>query len=342
MAIEEGPLVVEAIPDQPTPASQPAPAAAGSSANDLSDAAVREAIARAEAEGRNPVDLTISDLAQGSTPNPANVQPAAATVAKTSPAVPEKFLKTDGEVDVEKLQASTKALDEAIQNKSEKLQKTIDDYLEEYRAKEKQYREMPNPDKLAAQLPPAMPTQTEPVGLTDQQLRQKLAEDFQRDFVGTTADLIDVIVRKKLEERIKPIEEPIKHIENERKESRVRENIKKLAAEDPRVLDPKVFEAINVKLRSEPELWNLKNPHKSAWLEIKEELRLGEPPKGVQAQPSRAPSPILGGGTPPSTPSSSSQTDPRSVLANLHKLDLSDKKQEALGDAAIRSLFQGR
>jgi len=336
--MEEGPLIVETLTEQAPAQSQPTAPASNPPASGLDDASVRAAIASAEAQGKDPESLRLADLG---IPQASSAPNTPARSEEPKQAVPEKFLKTDGEVDVDKLKASTEQLRDAVQDKEQKIQKSVDDYVAEYRALEKRLRETPNPEKLAASLPAPVPPPPPPQ-MTDDQLRQRLAEDFQRDFVGTTTDLIDVIVNRKLAEHIKPIAEPIKQLQEERQDLKLRENLKKIASEDPRISDPRVFAAINEKLKNEPELWNLKNPHRAAWLEVKEELRLGELPKGVQAQPSRSPSPILGGGTPPSTPSSSSPNDPRTILSNLDKLDLSDKKQEAMGDAAIRALIQGR
>lgn len=340
MDIIEGPLQVEPTSDTAKGGSQPIPALSNPTAIELSDDAVRAAIQKAEAEGVNPETLALTDVLQGQTPKPSDAAQESATPEPAKAAVPEKFLKSDGEVDVEKLKASTEALKAANQEKQEKITKTIDDYLLEYRAEEKKFRETPNPEKLAANLPKNPPPQ--PTGMTDDQLRQKLAEDFQRDFVGTTTDLIDIIVNRKMEERLKSIEEPIKTLEQEREIGRVRDNLKKLSESDPRVLDPNVFQAINEKLKADPDLWKLKNPHKAAWLEVKEELRLGDLPKGSQAQPSRNPSPILGGGTPPSTPSVTVRPDARQLLQNLDTLDIKDRRKEAEADALIRAMLQGR
>jgi hypothetical protein len=130
------------------------------------------------------------------------------------------------------------------------------------------------------------------------------------------------------------IQKKLQPMEEREKAEATRLNLQALASRDARILREDVFAAVNAKLQSDPDLWRLKNPHKAAWLEVKEEMRLGEP-LPVPAQPSRA-SPVLGGGTPPSAPSSSVMS-PTDVIANLHKLDLRDKKQEALGDEAIRA-----
>lgn len=343
MEVIEGPMQIETLTEQAPTASQPAtPQTPIAPANALDDAAVRAAIAKAESEGISPESLTLADLSQGNPPKAETSESVPAKPNAEKPVVPEKFLKPDGEVDVEKLKASTEQLREAVQDKEQKIQKSVEDYIAEYRALEKRMSSSPNPDKLAANMPPPPPPPPSPPQMSDEELRKRLAEDFQRDFVGTTTDLIDVIVRRKLEERLKPFEEPIKSIEAERRENKVRENLKRLASEDPRITEPSIFKAINDKLQSEPELWNLKNPYRAAYLEVKEELRLGEPVKQVQAQPSRLPSPILGGGTPPSTPSAPVATDPRTILSSIDKLDPRDKKQEAIGDAAIRALFKGR
>lgn len=314
MSIEEGPLVVESPQESPKSESQPATAAQSV----LDDAAVRQAIARAEAQGRDPESLTVSDLSQNPTEAPA---------PKLD--VPEKFRKPDGEADVEKIQASTKQLDEAIQKKTAAV-KTVEDYLREYREKENQFRQMPNPSRLAADLPVPQPSpapQGNPANMSDQQLREILMRDYQTDPIATTAQLIEIAIQKRLEP-----------YEKERQDNVVRGNLEHLIAKDPRVMQPEVFEAIKAKLDSNSDLWKLKNPHKAAWLEVKEELRLGDPPaKADSAQPSKIPSPVLGGGTPPSSPSSSGQA-PRSIDV-LKQLDPRDKKQEAMGDEMVRSLF---
>lgn len=165
--------------------------------------------------------------------------------------------------------------------------------------------------------------------MTDAELEAAIRQDYNSDPVLTTSRLIEVAIEKRME--------PVFRKE---KEDSVRSNIAALAQKDARVLNPEVFKAINDKLVSDPDLWKLKNPHKAAWLEVKEELRLGEPGT-VHAQPSRMLTPVLGGGTPPSTPSTSAQT-PQNVIGNLDKLDLRDRKQEALGDEAIRAFLQGK
>lgn len=297
----------------------------------LDDAAVRAAIVAAESKGQDPMNLPMEALSQGQVAPTPPVQAEVAPVqsVQATPEVPQKFLKTDGTVDVEKIQASTKSLDEGIQKKETAIQKTVEDYLREYREKETKFRSLPNPENFSPSAPPPMaPPQTVDVnGMSTQQLEELIRKDFQVDPAMTTVRLIELALEKRLE--------PIKKREQEEK---VRENVQSLAAKDPRVLDPQMFAKINEKLASDPDLWKLKNPHKAAWLEVKEELRLGEP-STVQAQPSKL-SPVLGGGTPPSVPSSVAPT-PQNVLANLDKLDLRDRRQEAQADEAIKALLRG-
>jgi hypothetical protein len=283
--MEETPLTVEAAPDTPATNDkiffQPEPK--------LDEQAVREAIIRAEQTGKEPMSVTRNDLVQGTPPEPA--KPAD---------VPEKFKTPTGEVDVEKLKTSTEQLNEAIVKKEAAVQKTVDDYVREYRQKEQKFRSMPNPEKLAANLQaaPPPPVPEAPARMSDQQLREILMKDYQADPIATTAQLIDIAIQKRLE----PYEE-------DRKFSKVKENINSLAEKDARVLQPEVFAAINAKLDEwavdDPARLRTKNPHRLAWLEVKEEMRLGDLAKPSPAQPSKPPAPILGGGTPPPAPSSS-------------------------------------
>lgn len=315
MNIIPGDVIIEPATSRQVPQSQPVQALEGITAP-LDDAQVRQAIVDAEAKNLDPQSLTLEDFAQGKVQNPTPEKPGAE--------VPQKFLKPDGVVDVEKIQASTRQLDEAIKTKEEAVTKTVDDYMREYNEREQKFRNMPNPDKLAAQLP-VQPIPTPSQDIPPQNFEEIVRRDYAADPLGTTTRLLDIMIQKKLQ----PLEE-------REKAEVTRANLQALAAKDPRILREDVFAAVNAKLQNDPDLWRLKNPHKAAWLEVKEEMRLGEVPSGTPAQPSR-PSPVLGGGTPPSAPSSSVPSSPQDILANLHKLDLRDKKQEALGDEAIRA-----
>lgn len=284
----------------------------------LDDNAVRAAIANAEANNLDPQTITMAEFASSAEPT-------------ASPEVPQKFLKPDGTVDVDKLQTSTRQLDEAIAKKEQAVSKTIDDYVREYNERETKFRNLPNPERLAANLPQMAPQPTAPVPaveMNQQQLEEIVRRDYQADPLATTTRLIDLIVEKRME--------PVARRE---REDATRANLQALASKDPRILREDIFAAINAKIASDPDIASRKNPHKAAWLEVKEEMRLGDPGTG-QTQPSRNLSPVLGGGTPPSAPSASGITA-QDVLSNLHKLDLRDKKQESLGDEAVRKALLG-
>lgn len=316
----------------------------------LDDKAVREALLRAEANGQDPMTATMEDLKavqQGTVAAPiaqapvvqANLDPlpvaqpvgesrkqAIDVLSDTPVDVPQKFLKPDGAVDVEKIKASTKQLDEAIQKKEEAI-KSVDDYVSEYREKEKKFRNLPNVQNIQREIPqPQQPIP--PAQMTNEQLEAAIRQDFQADPVLTLSRLTEAIIERRLEP-----------IQQKEKEESVRSNISELVKKDSRVLQPEVFAAINAKLQSNPELWNLKNPHKAAWLEVKDEMRLGDPSQ-VPAQPSRTATPILGGGTPPSAPTVSTH-QPSNVISSIDKLDLRDRRQEAMGDEAIRRMLAG-
>lgn len=281
----------------------------------LNDEMVRNAVIAAEQAGSDVVDLTQT------TQTPAAPAPAVPDAPKV--VVPEKFQKSDGTVDVDKLKASTKQLDEAIQQK----EKTIEDYVAEYREKEKQFRNLPsNPDVIrqryveqpAAQQAPAVP-QTAPQEDLNA-IRARLAQDLQANPVDTIVDLIHAINEKQMEPLLKDHEA---RQQAERDEA-VRRNLAEIAKEDRRVLQPHVFEAVNQELNSDRAYWGLKNPHKAAWLAVKERLHLGDqtPP----AQPSRTASPILGGGTPPPVPSASGPASARQLLNAIGKAQNAEER----------------
>jgi hypothetical protein len=81
----------------------------------LDEAAVRAATLKAAQQGIDPFSLTVGDLNQGQVPTePKKAQ------AETPVEVPEKFKKPTGEVDVEKLKASTSSLMRLSRRKKQK------------------------------------------------------------------------------------------------------------------------------------------------------------------------------------------------------------------------------
>lgn len=323
-------IQVETLREQLQGASQPA----FQPEPKLDEAKVREAMQEAARAGVDPFKLTVGDMETG-------IRLSEPTVAQVEPPVevPEKFKKPNGAVDVEKLNDATRQLDAAVQAKEAKtqeVQKSVEDMVREYKALEKRLSSTPNPDRLAAQLPQAQAPQVPqvPQQYSDQQLEAMINADMQANPARTVAQLVQMSIERALGDRLKPIEE-------DRRDNSIRANITKIAEQDPRILNQQVFDAVNVKLRDNPELWNLKNPHKTAWLEVKEELRLGEPSQ-VQAQPSKPSAPILGGGTPPPAPSlSDSRVTLQTLDAAITQLHTDPRKgkidpgqQKALDDAA--------
>lgn len=318
----------------PATEGQPAPKPPADFTNvpALSDADVRRAIAEAEKAGIDPNALTVTEMADLQKETPVK----AAESARISPdqvfnpnavklEVPDQFRGKDGEADVEKIKDSTRQLDEAIQKKEEKIEKSVEDYLKEYKEKQTKFRNLPNPEKFAERLKAQEPAA--PSGLTDQQLREMILNDYRVDPLGTTTQLIEAAIARHIE----PFQE-------EKRERALRMNVESLAKDDPRILNDKVYAAINAELEANPRLWQLDNPHRAAWLEVKERLRLGEAPRGTQAQSSRPPSPVLGAGAPPSAPSTSDYRGaPKTVLETL---DIRDRKQEALGDEMLRKALE--
>lgn len=206
--------------------------------------------------------------------------------------IPEKFQKPDGTVDEDKLKASSARLDEAIQNK----EKTVDELLADYKEREKKFAQL---GQQTAEIKRQMPQVAAPIPEQTPDLKameQRIREDYMRDPLNTSVQLAEAIVTKRLE----PFMQRFQQDEEVRRDQALREGLAKVAQQDPRILDPRLYAIVNQVLDEEPGMRNLKNPHKAAWNEVKERLRLGEPT--VQAQPS-IPNPTLGRGTPPFTPS---------------------------------------
>ena len=332
MQVIEGPLVQESVPDVPpespqSPAFQPEPGLLGL------EAQIKATVDAAEKRGDDFLSLKVGDLEKPQSPTE-EPPPKAAPLD-----VPLKFKTPTGEVDVEKLKTSTRQLDEVNQTKEAAVEKTVEDYLREYKAAEDKFRNMPNPEKLAEglkQVPPAV--QQAPLQqMSREELEARINADFQRNPAQTMAEIVDIIVGQKIAQTVGPLENDLQMTRQEREENRIRKNLSEIAARDNRVLRQDVFAAVNAKLASDPDFWKLKNPHKAAWLEVKEEMRLGEPTQ-AQAQPSRPPSPILGGGTPPPPQSSSAGgvINRDSLLGALKQVDGKNTEQFSAVEKAFK------
>ncbi len=308
MGAIEMPLTVDANSTELPPSAQPQDLVA-------MEAQIKAASDAAQQRGEDPTKLGIGVLAE-------EVQN-----------VPKKFVQPTGEVDVEKLKTSTERLNEEIQKK-EAAQKTVDDYLQA----EKKFRNLPNAEKVVAKVSVQPVVQETPQALTRAQIEAQINADIQQNPAATVANLIDIMFEQKFGQKIKPLEEGIQATLQRERDDAVRANLKAIADKDPRILQQEVFDAVNAKLAADPELWKLKNPHKAAWLEVKDEMRLGDVPQGMSAQPSRPPSPILGGGTPPPPMSSAGVVNFESVSAAMTQANYKDSQQMNNLEKAVKAL----
>lgn len=289
---------------QPIPVPVPAPSLLDQ------EAQIREALVAAEQRGEDPSAVRVGDV-----------------LNKPPVQVPEKFQTPTGEADVDKIKASTRQLDEGIEKKETQNQKTVEDFLNDYNKSYAKFRSTPNPQKLAGDLGVPVPVQVTPQAMTNEQLMAQIQADYQRDPIGTQMKLNELMVERLLAEKVKPIEQDLEQTRAEREQNRVRQNLKEIVSKDSRVLREDVYAAINAKLEADPDLWKLKNPLKAAWLEVKDEMHLGEPTL-AQAQPSKSASPILGGGTPPPPQSSGDGViNPQVLMGALKQGNLKDPKQ---------------
>lgn len=242
-------------------------------------------------------------------------QPAPAPVVQIPTVqVPEKFKTPEGAVDEEKLKASSKQLDSAIEEKT----KSIDEIMADYKAREKKLHELSTQKADAARqlqsLPSVNPAQVNPVDPQLQAMHQQILSDMQRDPVNTSIMLNEALITKKLE----PLMQRFQQDEEIRQDAIRRDSFSRLAESDPRVMQNQYYAAINQVLDEDPAMMRLKNPHKAAWNEVKERLRLGEPM--VPAQPSMS-SPQLGRGAPPSVSTFQGQVTPQSLAQQVNQIN---------------------
>lgn len=310
----ETPITVDANSAELPPSAQPQ-----LSGNILDmEAQIKAASDAAQARGEDPSRLPIGILAE------------------EVPNVPKKFVTPTGEVDVEKLKASTERLNEEIQKKESVVQKSVEDYLQA----EKKFRTLPNAAKIEQKIvAPAQEVVQQPIQMSRDQLEARINADMQANPAATVASLIDIMFDQKFGQKIAPLEQGIQVTLQRERDDATRANLKSLAERDPRIMNQEVFDAINAKLAEQPKFWELKNPHKAAWLEVKDEMRLGDTPQGGSAQPSRPPSPILGGGTPPPPQSSTSGAlNYDSVSAAMAQANFKDSNQSANLEKSMKAL----
>jgi hypothetical protein len=325
------PLDVVAAPPGPTPIS------AQPQLPPLTDQDVRAAVMKAEAEGKEVADITAQTSGLDQI---VPVVPPAQTDAQPQTDIPAKFRNPDGTVDVQKITDSTKQLDAGI----EKKQLSIDEALAQYKERERQFHTLPsNPEQVQRyaqqqaqaqpQQPPApVPPPYQPPPLPQDQLQAQLYQEYQRDPIGTMADLTKVLIAQQQ----KPVIEFIERLREQERDNAVRNHLSQLAQDDPRVLHPQVYAEIVKEMESDPGYRHLKNPHKAAWNEVKGRLRLGDVP--TPTQPSKTATPILGGGTPPPVPSSAGQPTPQNLMAAINQMKTPEEQQRV--EAEIRRLMQ--
>jgi hypothetical protein len=273
----------------------------------MDDNAVRAIFAEAARNGVDDLNAPVVPVApQGQPPVPAPVQ------APAPVEVPAKFQKPDGTVDEEKLQAASKQLDQAIESKK----KTLEEVLADYREKEREFHNLGKAKAEASAITPPLPPANAPVAPQDAEaLRQQIMQDFQRDPIGTVVELAKAVARKETE----PIQQVAQNIAERDRDAQMRANFAKLAEDDPRILDPQNWEEVRKVFAEDPGIFRLKNPHKAAWNEAKERLRLGEVVR-PQAQPSN-PSPILGRGTPAPVSGLSQPVTPNAIYHQATQID---------------------
>lgn len=228
--------------------------------------------------------------------------------------IPQKFQRPDGTVDEDKLKASTENLQQAIEKKAT----TIEEALARYKELEKKHTELGVQAKQLPIVPPiSSPAQTASQSGIDPQLeqvRQQLLALQREDPIAFAVEISKAVSRKEASEIAAPALLIAANIAEERKDSTMRTNLASLAEKDPRIMNPELYQTLMDELNSDPAYFRLKNPHKAAWNEVKERMRLGEP-NTVQTQPS-TPGPTLGRGTPPSVPTLSGNTNVYDQIRN--------------------------
>ena len=285
------------------------------------------------------LDEPVKQAAPQGQPPAQSVPPAAVPVAEA----PKKFLRPDGTVDEEKLKTSSEQFGKAIEQK----QKTVDEMLAEYRDKEKQFTELgtkakqlketqaPSPASDTQQAFPQVNPNQSP-----EQIRAQLLQLQQDDPIGFAVEIAKVVARKEAQEIALPALQVTARLAEQERDSTMRQNLVQLAEKDSRVQDPALYAELITELNSDPAYFRLKNPVKSAWNEVKERLRLGEPQGSAQS--SQTPGPTLGRGAPPSVSSLPQPMSQQTVRDRIYdsKLNPSSAEGKQLEESMLRQLAE--
>ena len=300
----------------------------------MDDNAVKAIFDKAAKDGMDDLNAPIT------LPAPPVEQPPAQAPVQTP--IPEKFKKPDGTVDEDKLKTSIQQVDQAIEKKT----KSIDDMIAEYKAKEKELTELGRKKsevQRGVQMMPIGPVMTPPAPVPQDlaALQMQIQQDYQRDPIGTQILMARAEAQRLLDERMAPVQDALAAWQQEKRDLQMRENLAQLAQSDPRVLDSRLYAIMNQVLDEDPGMMRLKNPHRAAWNEVKERLRLGEP-QPAPAHPSN-PAPTLAGGSPPLVSSLPSPATPQTLFQNAQTLQPyseDGKRFEEQLKAATRDLWQ--
>lgn len=257
----------------------------------LDDNAVRAIFAKAAAEG---IDDLSAQIQAPALPNVGQPPPVQAPIPENS-VVPEKFKNPDGTVDEEKLKTSTTRLNEVVENKA----RTVDELATEYKELQKRLGQLGSQEGQLKREISQAPTPA-PLIQPNQDMeaiRQQLLQLQQTDPIAFAVEIARHVSRKEAAEIAGPALQVAQNVMEGERDAQVRRNISTLADQDPRILQH--YGEVTKELESDPAYFRLKNPHKAAWNEVKERMRLGDAPaRAQQAQPSMIPSPTLGRGAP--------------------------------------------
>jgi hypothetical protein len=286
----------------------------------MDDNAVRAIFAKAASEGIDDLNAVVPLSAPMGEPSPA------ITSSQPTLDVPAKFKLPDGTVDEEKLKASTTRLNEVVETKA----KTVDELAKEYKDLQAKLGLLGREEgKLKQEIVTQSQVQSQPLSPVPapmiqpnqdmEAIRQQLLQLQQNDPIAFAVEIARHVARKEATDVAGPALQMVQASLEQGRDNQIRGNIAALAESDPRILQH--YGEVTKELESDPAYFRLKNPHKAAWNEVKERMRLGEAPQRVPAQPSMAPSPTLGRGSPTPVSGLSQPMSPQSLAQQANTVN---------------------
>lgn len=236
------------------------PIISGTNVSDKQAGSIAELEARikaAEESGIHTQNMVLEETtptSQSPVQNTATLESPKVETLETKVAVPQQFKDKEGQLDEDKIQQSNEHLEKGILNKEERAAKLVK-INKELREKHRQTSEVVK--RLESEA--ADPLAGIDVENLTPEFRQKLTEDFEKDFVGTQLKLQKAFVQREMDRQVKPLHNQVSEIHERNKSLSMEKELDDLVEQGHTWIVEEGAERFNRLLAERPELKPLLN-----------------------------------------------------------------------------------